>query len=50
MNEPTQKQGLRSFLTETRVGSTTPLGCVIQSLLTGLAAALVMLALMMWMV
>lgn len=32
--------GIWSFLTETRVGSTTPLGCVIQTLLTGVAAVL----------
>ena len=40
-NDNTPGGGLWSFLTETRVGSTTPLGCIIQVVLTGLAAVLV---------
>ena len=40
-DDDTPGGGLWSFLTETRVGSTTPLGCIAQILLTGLAAALV---------
>ena len=35
------RTGLWTWLTETRVGSTTPLGCVVQLLLTGVAAVLV---------
>jgi len=33
------RTGLWSFLTETRFGSTTPLGCLIQMLLTGVVTA-----------
>lgn len=40
-DDNTERGGVWSFLTETRIGSTTPLGCVIQMLLTGLAMVLV---------
>lgn len=38
-DDNTPSGGFRSFLTETHVGSTTPPGCIMQLVLTGLAAA-----------
>ena len=37
----TPRDGAWPFLTETRVGSTSPLGCFVQTLLTGAVTALV---------
>lgn len=45
-NDETQGEGIRSFLMRTRIGSTTPLGCIVQVTITALAAALVMWLLM----
>jgi hypothetical protein len=41
-HESPRRQGRRALLTETRIGSVTPVSCLVQMVLTGLAAAAVM--------